>query len=161
MQVGGNISCLEFLASHGIDVNHVRSIRARYDTPAADLYQQVLKAKVDGTLPIPTKLPPKREPKKKMTSQQMTGFGSSAHPREVRKENRKKLAVVGSALVSVAAVAWGLSKRGMGKQNGSNGAARSWDERTKKERNIRYILLFLFWECTKHYFELCAGIPFF
>jgi hypothetical protein len=122
MSAGGNIACFEFLASHGIDV-HGTLIRERYDTPAADLYQQVLKAKVDGT-PIPTELPPKREPKKKPSSQQMAGFGSSAHPREVRKGNRKKLAVVGSALVSVAAVAWGLSRRG--KQHGSsNGSARS------------------------------------
>eukprot|EP00339_Tiarina_fusa_P019553 CAMPEP_0117048136 /NCGR_PEP_ID=MMETSP0472-20121206/33260_1 /TAXON_ID=693140 ORGANISM="Tiarina fusus, Strain LIS" /NCGR_SAMPLE_ID=MMETSP0472 /ASSEMBLY_ACC=CAM_ASM_000603 /LENGTH=183 /DNA_ID=CAMNT_0004761091 /DNA_START=204 /DNA_END=752 /DNA_ORIENTATION=+ len=106
MKVGGNIACFEFLASHDIDI-HSTTIRERYDTPAADLYQQVLTAKVDGTTPIPTTLPPKREPKKKMTSAQMTGFGSSAHPREVRKENRKKMAVVGSALVSVAAVVWG------------------------------------------------------
>ena len=110
MKLGGNDACKEFLISHDVDFDTL-SIRQRYDTPAADLYQNVLKAKLNGT-PIPTELPPPRVPKKPLTKKQMTGFGSSAHPRETRKQNRKKLAVVGSAIVSVAAVAWGLSRSG-------------------------------------------------
>jgi homoserine kinase len=112
MKIGGNIQCLEFLSKRGVGV--YRSIREKYDTPAAELYQQVLKARVEGR-PEPTKLPPPRRQTTTKTTAQMkktiTGFGSSAHPSIIRMEKQRKLGV-GLGISSVAAiVAWGVSKR--------------------------------------------------
>jgi hypothetical protein len=115
MKKGGNKNCKEFLLKHGIDFEK-SSIRERYDNPAAELYQQVLKARVEGK-PEPTQLPPKKEkpPAASKSSQPMKGFGSSPHPSVTKRENqkkRKKLANIGLGVSSVVALAaWGLSSR--------------------------------------------------
>jgi hypothetical protein len=113
MKLGGNIQCLEFLSKRGVGVVY-SSIREKYDTPAAELYQQVLKARVEGR-PEPTKLPPPRRQTTTKTTAQikktMTGFGSSAHPSIVRREKQRKLAVGLGISSVVAIVAWSVSKR--------------------------------------------------
>jgi hypothetical protein len=112
MNKGGNKNCKDFLLKHGIDFAK-SSIRERYDTPAAELYQQVLKARVEGKLE-PTQLPPKREkpPAASKSSKPMKGFGSSPHPSVTKREKRKKLANIGLGISSVVALAaWGLSSR--------------------------------------------------
>jgi hypothetical protein len=60
-QSGGNTACQEFLKKHGIDLDnhhhyHRPTIAEIYDSPAGHLFQQVLKARVEGK-PEPTKLP--------------------------------------------------------------------------------------------------------
>jgi hypothetical protein len=80
MKVGGNQQCNDFLQKHGIAVSHTASTRDKYDSPAAELYRQVLHARVEGK-PEPTVLPEKEQrganngPPKKMQ-----GFGSSSPP---------------------------------------------------------------------------------
>merc|ERR1719464_546783 len=53
---GGNDSCNRFLSKYGIDTENL-SIREKYDSPQGQLYQQVLKARMEGK-PEPTELPP-------------------------------------------------------------------------------------------------------
>jgi Putative GTPase activating protein for Arf len=98
MRVGGNDNGNAFLTQHGIveaivsstttsttsqeidDATRRRLIQAKYDSDAALLYQQVLKAKVEG-IPIPTKL---AEVVKRDTvprpMRQMEGFYSAPRP---------------------------------------------------------------------------------
>jgi ADP-ribosylation factor GTPase-activating protein 1 len=57
MKCGGNAKCASFLKEHGVDLN--ASIREKYESPAAQLYKQVLKARAEGR-PEPTQLPPQR-----------------------------------------------------------------------------------------------------
>lgn len=54
MKCGGNQKCATFLKEHGVDLN--ASIRQKYESPAAQLYKEVLKARAEGR-PEPTKLP--------------------------------------------------------------------------------------------------------
>ena len=84
MKHGGNQRCKDFLRRHGVDLSS--AIKDKYDTPAAHLYQQVIKARVAGE-PEPTKLP--RASKRRSTTKHatstslnrpMTGFGSSPPP---------------------------------------------------------------------------------
>lgn len=51
LELGGNQAFIEFLTKHGW--NNVESKREKYDSDVAELYRQILKAKVDG-LPEPT-----------------------------------------------------------------------------------------------------------
>lgn len=57
MKAGGNAACAKFLESKGVPKNS--SIKAKYESPAAQLYKEVLKARVSG-LPEPTSLPQPR-----------------------------------------------------------------------------------------------------
>ena len=86
MKHGGNQRCKEFLVKHGVDVSS--SIKDKYDTPATQLYQRVIKARVAGE-PEPTELPsPTRCPSQSggnntfntSLNRPMTGFGSSPPP---------------------------------------------------------------------------------
>ena len=80
MKVGGNRQCQDFLAKH--EVSWDDAIRNKYNSPAAELYRQVLQARVEGK-PEPTELPepvvfcesPATVQKKKMT-----GFGGGRSP---------------------------------------------------------------------------------
>lgn len=54
MKTGGNDKCNEFLQKHGIGPR--TPIKQKYESPAAQLYKQVLKARVEGK-PEPTVLP--------------------------------------------------------------------------------------------------------
>lgn len=51
LELGGNQSFIDFLTKYGW--NNVESKRGKYDSDVAELYRQILKAKVDG-LPEPT-----------------------------------------------------------------------------------------------------------
>jgi hypothetical protein len=96
MKKGGNQQCKDFLTKHGIDVVN-GTTREKYDTPAAFLYQEVLKARVTET-PEPTKLP--EIDRKPVEKRAMQGFGSSPPPRE---DHTKRNVLIGTA-VSVGAV---------------------------------------------------------
>jgi len=80
MKYGGNQQCRDFLETHGIDFDN-SSIRQRYDCPAAELYKQVLSARIAGT-PEPTQLPTttNNTTNTKSVSKKMEGFGSSPPP---------------------------------------------------------------------------------
>lgn len=98
MKQGGNQQCKNFLASYYTtnDINNdakdfdARTIRERYDCPAAELYKDVLTARIEGK-PEPTKLPVpvpastgSAAPKRKME-----GFGSSPPPTQNGGSNMK------------------------------------------------------------------------
>merc|ERR1719491_579979 len=53
---GGNHACRDFLRDKGGIDTCVQSIKEKYDSPAGHLYQQVIKARVEGR-PEPTELP--------------------------------------------------------------------------------------------------------
>jgi hypothetical protein len=79
MKVGGNQQCNDFLQKHGIAVD-TASTREKYDSPAAELYRQVLQARVEGK-PEPTTLPvPKLQQEQRANNKKMQGFGSSPPP---------------------------------------------------------------------------------
>jgi Putative GTPase activating protein for Arf len=122
MKCGGNQRCREFLKSHGINMSYsmvnggtcTTSFKDRYDTPAAQLYQQVIKARVAG-LPEPTELPPPRpQPSSSATAKQpMTGFGSAPPPSShsnSKAASRRRTAMAG-ALTGAALVAWSIVRR--------------------------------------------------
>jgi hypothetical protein len=85
MKAGGNQQCNGFLRKHGENVQATSpataaSIRAKYESPAAELYKQVLVARVEGR-PEPTELPPPRLAKK-LDAGRIQGFGSSPAPQQ-------------------------------------------------------------------------------
>ena len=53
MKTGGNDKCNDYLKAHGIAWN--TPIKQKYESDAAQLYKEVLKARVEGR-PEPTKL---------------------------------------------------------------------------------------------------------
>ena len=87
MQHGSNERCTSFLRAHGIqevdpcsDKDERRAyIRRKYDSDAARLYQEVLKAEIDGK-PVPTKLTVAAKPTTGTVKRKMEGFGSSPPP---------------------------------------------------------------------------------
>lgn len=79
MRIGGNTQCKDFLTKHGIDVAS-SNFREKYDTPAAELYRQVLSARVKGKTE-PKDLPkPVQSTKAKVDPSRLQGFGSSPPP---------------------------------------------------------------------------------
>ena len=60
MKGGGNDQCNQYLQQHGI--NPRTPIKQKYESPAAQLYKEVLKARVEGR-PEPTQLPPAPAPR--------------------------------------------------------------------------------------------------
>lgn len=121
MRQGGNHRCNDFLRSHGVDtitVNHEEQdvdkkrqaiIRDKYDSAAADLYKEVLKAELEGR-PVPTELP--ERPVRRATdwnSRPMVGFGSAPPPSSStpRRERRHPMRVAAQvcACIAVPAVA--------------------------------------------------------
>ncbi len=108
MKAGGNQNCKDFLSKHGIDVQ-AASIKEKYDSPPAEFYRQVLKARVEG-LPEPTEMPiPKErnpEQEREWANRPMQGFGSGPHPQEERRRKRKRIVI--GAVTSAMAVAAGL-----------------------------------------------------
>jgi len=65
MKAGGNNKCNEYLEKHGIGPR--TPIKQKYESPVAQLYKQVLKARAEGR-PEPTELP-KPAPKQQSTTQ--------------------------------------------------------------------------------------------
>lgn len=62
MKLGGNQACNAYLAKHGVPKN--TPIKQKYESPAAQLYKEILKARCEGR-PEPTQLPkpiPKKQP---------------------------------------------------------------------------------------------------
>eukprot|EP00934_Nitzschia_sp_Nitz4_P002318 Nitzschia sp. Nitz4//scaffold461_size8081//4931//5485//NITZ4_009142-RA/size8081-exonerate_protein2genome-gene-0.0-mRNA-1//-1//CDS//3329552490//2318//frame0 len=55
MKLSGNRACQQFLETHGVCLSQ-SSLREKYDSPPAELYRQILSAKVEGR-PVPTSLP--------------------------------------------------------------------------------------------------------
>lgn len=117
MKQGGNQRCNEFLQSHGID--HAKNnmaedcddktrqtiIREKYDSAAADLYRDVLKAEFEGR-PVPTELPERRPPVADWSSSRpMVGFGSAPPPPERPPRHPVRVAVQVCACIAVPAVA--------------------------------------------------------
>ena len=79
MKGGGNDKCNQYLQQHGIDAR--TPIKQKYESPAAQLYKEVLKARVEGR-PEPTELPkpvPKKpyQPQSQQQQQQQHGMGST------------------------------------------------------------------------------------
>jgi hypothetical protein len=90
MKTGGNQECNDFLKKHGVDIEKT-TIREKYDTPAAELYKEVLLARVEGR-PEPTELPKKKNPLSNSTKKKkMEGFGSSAPPPAEERPKKKRL----------------------------------------------------------------------
>lgn len=119
MKIGGNQRCNEFLQKHGVktviatpsdDRNTI--IRQKFDTPAAELYKQVLQAEIENR-PVPTELPKKRPRAKPNLNRKMEGFGSGPPPseRENRGMDAKKVAMVAIPAVAAlaAAAVWALA----------------------------------------------------
>mmetsp|Transcript_22509 Transcript_22509/g.53124 ORF Transcript_22509/g.53124 Transcript_22509/m.53124 type:complete len:220 (-) Transcript_22509:420-1079(-) len=120
---GGNDACKAFLSTWGINMapcftGETAPIQRKYDSPAGQLYQQVIKARVEGK-PEPTELP---EPQKKDDDKKsydvirggavgsppvkiMEGFGSSPHPSEMEEKDNRKNLFVGLGAVAVGAIA--------------------------------------------------------
>jgi ADP-ribosylation factor GTPase-activating protein 1 len=78
MKAGGNQNCKDYLTSHGIINGWTRmSVKEKFDTPAAELYKQVLKARAEGR-PEPCQLQPTTTTNsKKQVPRKMEGFGST------------------------------------------------------------------------------------
>ena len=68
MKAGGNDKCNAYLKKHGIDAR--TPIKQKYESPVAQLYKEVLKARVEGR-PEPTELPKPAPPR------QSSSFGGS------------------------------------------------------------------------------------
>ena len=59
MKLGGNQKCQSYLSGKGIPPS--TPIKPKYESDAAQLYKEILKARAEGR-PEPTELPPKRPP---------------------------------------------------------------------------------------------------
>jgi hypothetical protein len=104
MRKGGNQQCKDFLTKHGIDVIN-STTHEKYDTPAAFLYQEVLKARAAG-MPEPTELP--KIDRKPVEKRPMQGFGSSPPPQE---DHTKRNVLIGTAMSVGAVVAMAMLKK--------------------------------------------------
>ena len=120
MMQGGNEKCREFLTSHGVDMSSETPLREKYDTPSAELYRQVLLARVEGR-PEPTELPKTAASSggSRATSgrsnavpvvdpSRLTGFGSSPPPKPTPPVNTVAVATTAAVVVG-AALLWAVS----------------------------------------------------
>jgi hypothetical protein len=104
---GGNAACRDFLIMHGLknfdDLTHTQ----KYDSSQAELYRQVLKARIEGQ-PEPTALPTAYHQTSQSTGKKkMEGFGSAPRPSESNsrgKDLRRCLYV--TATVFMGAALW-------------------------------------------------------
>jgi len=123
MKVGGNAQCNDFLRRHGVSIPSTTTtnlggdptpvsslssdsaIRTKYDSPAAELYQRVLVARIDNR-PEPTDLQPPRATttNNAVPRRKMEGFGSSPPPVSERPPWIQKMVVVGVVVGAVAIV---------------------------------------------------------
>jgi len=74
MKTGGNAKCADYLKAKGIAPG--TAIKEKYESPAAQLYKEVLKARVEGR-PEPTTLPTPA-PRKNTDNRTMSSFSSSS-----------------------------------------------------------------------------------
>jgi len=99
---GGNDKYLNFLEAYGVTITMDRAkIKQRYESPAAELYREILKARIEGR-PEPTELPERKEGPQEPFKKKMEGFGSSPHPSQIPKQSKKKKALI--AITSAAVV---------------------------------------------------------
>jgi len=108
MKRGGNQQCKDFLREHGmVDLDN-KSIRERYDSPAAQLYKGVLDARIAGR-PEPTELPGNSNSSNNGSSsitanRKMEGFGSSPPPSSSLGGRKSKVGAY--VVVATAVLAW-------------------------------------------------------
>jgi len=141
---GGNDACKIFISSKGsIDMSVLgeTTIREKYDSPAGELWRQVIKARVEGR-EEPTELPElaksddgelsdsPAEEKKTYNAirggavggavKVMEGFGSSPHPSELKARKKKRgKRILGAGAAAIGAIAAvGLAAR---RRNGGGG----------------------------------------
>ena len=103
---GGNEACRKFLSHHGVLVHPTTTGRLNdtYDTPAAELYRQVIKARVEGR-PEPTELPQATKPRAATDWEKrpLQGFGNGPHPAHERQRQRRTIAIgIAGSAVAVA-----------------------------------------------------------
>lgn len=103
-EAGGNDNARAFLEKHGLENFDSLSAREKYDSPQAELWRQVLKARVEGTLE-PTTMPEVKK-YKPVEKKKMEGFGSSPRPQETndRTKDIKRCLYVTVTVVLGAAV---------------------------------------------------------
>lgn len=77
MKGGGNDKCNQYLKSKGIDPR--APIKQKYESDAAQLYKEILKARVEGR-PEPTSLPPKVQKPASAPSSVNRSMGASSGP---------------------------------------------------------------------------------
>ena len=121
MKLGGNDRCNSFLEQHGVVVvttaatedadtaGRANVVRQKYDSPAAELYKQVLKAERDG-LPVPTVLPERTQVQQTpiVLGRKMEGFGSSPIPPPVNEHRMAKMILCVAVPAVVGAAVWML-----------------------------------------------------
>lgn len=110
MKAGGNQKCKDFLSKYGINFTSA-SIKEKYDCPPAELYRQVLKARVEGRTE-PTELPKpnlrSEEEEKAWANRPMQGFGSDPSPRENEQRRQRRMIAIGVGVGSAVAFAAGI-----------------------------------------------------
>jgi Putative GTPase activating protein for Arf len=135
---GGNTACKEFLEKHRVDTANL-SIKDKYDSPAGHLFQQVIKARVEGkpepTVPQPdsqSSLGSKSSPQKPLSTSSMAstssmstttsvgaarkhmeGFGSTPHPSHEEERRAARRRQRRKMIVSVGAAAAGALAVGL------------------------------------------------
>jgi hypothetical protein len=112
MRVGGNQRCLDFLSHYGMSITSTitndNTIKKRYDSAPALLYQQVLQARREGR-PEPTELPQRTE--STITQRrEMTGFGSPQQPAK-KKLQLLRLQPVPVAIGKAVSGIWNMAKK--------------------------------------------------
>ena len=116
MRAGGNTRCIEFLKKQGINMSTETPIREKYDTTAAELYRQVLLARVEGR-PEPTEITattaasnsqPARPTAPVVDPSRLIGFGSTPLPEPEPEVNAIGIAT-GATIVVGAAIIWAVS----------------------------------------------------
>jgi ADP-ribosylation factor GTPase-activating protein 1 len=78
MKKGGNAACNDYLKARGIDAR--TPIKAKYESDAAQLYKEVLKARVEGR-PEPTALPPPKARAPASAPSAVSSISSNVGPR--------------------------------------------------------------------------------
>jgi len=105
-EAGGNNEARAFLEKHGLINFDTLSAREKYDSPQAELWRQVLKARVDGTVE-PTMLPEVKHNTMPAEKKKMEGFGSSPRPDESNNRTKDiKRCLYVTATVILGAAVW-------------------------------------------------------
>jgi hypothetical protein len=114
MRMGGNQQCSDFLSHYGgmtiTTTSSDNTIKKRYDSAPALLYQQVLQARREGQ-PEPTELPPRKE-STNTQRREMTGFGSPQQPSSSsQRKLQLRLQPVPVAIEKAFSSIWNMAKK--------------------------------------------------